>query len=292
VSYATSFFHSYINAAFPDLISLFYDSDRWLNGIPPWIEHGATRLQQSRVSMEMVEGPIGFDAATIRLKCPACSKQSTLVVINTSFLAIASHILWHCLDKTSTVDPIRELVVGLTSDAKFLREHASALPVLPLSVVVSGVSWIMSHELGHAVGGASGYTLGTDVPSWCKEGVENELHADGVGIKVLEHRIDATPWAGPQNERHRDLSTGIELILRTMAFTASLRSGSYVSLDDAGSTFEDGSPSPSLRWKVLSNRLRLRENLDFLGKSLDVPGVFESWDNSARAILETLNDRR
>jgi hypothetical protein len=284
VSVLRAHMHAAMEMAYPELLALFGDPQRWLDGSPPWLALGATRLNLAEVLIEVVEAPAGFDAALLRLKCATCNNLTSLVVVNAGFIALAKHIFACSHGEGLPLAALRNFIAELRTDAKRLPFAAGP----SRDLVTSGFSWIACHELAHATQGRLVDTSSLGVPGWCRDDVQAELDADVTALRALQHRIHATPSAGRASDRLHDLFDGVALVLRTCAFVSSLRTGRSVSLDDPSSVFDDGSPTPSLRWKVIAQDRDVLVKLGMLESRPNYQEPFNSWDVTAAKILKEL----
>jgi len=277
---------SYVIAAiegeFPELLRIVSDPQRWIGSLPPWMALGASRLGPKSIYIEVVEAPLTFGASYIRVRRSRFGSSANIFVINGAFLAAVRHTLATFRGVGLPTSELTQFFKELADDATRLRRgpHGQAVPV---DVIIPGIAWMVCHEIAHATGGSIVNRDALEVPRWCRESAAQEVDADLAALRMLCHRIDATPHVGDTQARRSRLFNAIEMVLRGFALIDSIRRGREIGVDGYGSVFDDGSPTPTYRWKFLRNEMKVHRDLGLLGDD-NVP-IFADWDATVARIV-------
>lgn len=291
VSLVTQSIRIEIERSFPDLMAIVSEPQRWIAGLPPWLAQGASLVEARSISVDVVEAPLDWGASHVSVNCPRGGPASNIFVINASFLAAARHVLSTSHGNGLSVETLRGLLCDLRADAKRLSRgpHGESTP---FSIVVPGVAWILAHELAHATGGeVVSRDAFKDIPDWCRDDVSAEINADISAVRMLLHRIQATPYAGDRSARLNALFNGLELYLRGSALIDALRRRQHIPFDQYPPVHANGGPTSALRWQFISAERDFLRRLGLLEESLG-PGetLFANWDQTVRGLIGEQGD--
>jgi hypothetical protein len=279
-----------IHLAFPDLIDLATNPVRWDADMCNWLGRGAQRLEPALIYVDVVEAPLELlTASCVRLDCANCGSHSTMIVINAAFIA-AIRCVW---DGSLMPEVPIPLLTGLLTDMRHDPYRLRRGPHLQTSdsswkLIVAGFAWVLCHEAAHAM---RGRVIMPDalnqIPDWCKSSVLSELDADFIALRMLLHRVYATPQYGTPSARIRNISVGIELILRGLSLVESLQLGHCTEFESYGSVYDDGSPTPKLRLEFALQTLT--SLCDLYSIALFDPtdqSMFRGWSQTLRRLFE------
>jgi hypothetical protein len=244
-----------IGTLFPGIFELLMHPERWsgdeLAGHTFPIRPEKT--ENVRFIFEVFRAPLPFAACCIKIPCE-CGMANRLVVLNSTFLVVTSHLLATSLGTGFEPQALGAMLSDLRDDPLSLSKYR--IPdgaALPRDDITAGIAWLLFHEFGHVVGGQFFRAESLDVPAPARGRVAAELDADHTAFLALHHRCLA-------NSRLRGdlfpiLLCGIEIVLRSIA-AFSRTDGKLRTILETNTEADYGHPSSLLRWNTIRTRAR------------------------------------
>jgi hypothetical protein len=234
-------------ALFPEAFELLFNPTKWTgNSNPllfPVLPHDRAKMS---FSFDVVEAPLPFAAACVRIDCDRCSLAHRLVLVNSSFVVLASHLTAASFNTGLAPKDLAELFKALHSDPSALHRFAAPHSV-PRTEIFSGIAWIIFHEFGHILGASEIQPNQINAPAASQKKIAEELNADIAAFRILHHRSIANRelWhAFPV------LLCGVEIVLRVLSSLSYSVDLPYT-LRETGATIAFGHPSARYRWAVI-----------------------------------------
>ncbi|WP_156398803.1 hypothetical protein [Methylobacterium sp. Leaf469] len=231
---------------FPRAFELLFNPHQWTaDTIPnfPVLSHDQTRMC---FTFHVVNAPLPFAAACVRITCDQCGLSHRPVVLNAMLIVLASHLTAAGLGTGLNPRRLSEFFRALHSDAGSINEFAAPDSV-PRAEIFAGALWLAFHEFGHIVGNSLVGPEQVEGPESSRVTIAGELNADLAAFRVLHHRTIANR---PMLDNFPVLLCGVEIILRTIAAMSGF-DGRPRLLRETKSQVILTHPSPWQRWSVI-----------------------------------------
>jgi len=236
-----------VRMLFPGAFELLFNPSKWTaDSIPsfPVLSHDQRR---TTFGFDVVDAPLPFTAACIRITCDRCGMNHRPVVLNSSFMVLMTHLTAAGLDMGLESRLLAELFHVLHSDPRPLDDFQTASDDVPREDIYAGAVWLALHEFGHIVGNPLIRAEQVKAPEPSRAAVASELNADIAAFRVLEHRTTANRHWG---DTFPNLVCGVEIVLRTLA-AISPSDGIPRLLRETRSQVSFGHPTPWQRWSAI-----------------------------------------
>jgi len=248
---------------FSGAFDLLFNPDKWTaNSIPnfPVLSHDR---QRTCFTFDVVDAPLPFAAACVRITCDRCGLNHRPVVLNAMLIVLASHLTAAGLGTGLEPSILFDLFRVLHSDTRPLEEFAAPNDV-PMYEIFAGALWLAFHEFGHIVGNPLIRPERVKAPESSRAAVAAELNADLGAFGVLHHRTIANTVMG---DSFPILLCGVEVILRTLAAISGF-DGNPRLLRETKSQVILTHPSPWQRWDAIGARAGIAFELGVANRSL------------------------
>lgn len=248
---------------FSGAFDLLFNPEKWTaNSIPnfPVLSHDRKR---TCFTFHVVDAPLPFAAACVRITCDRCGLNHRPVVLNAMLVVLASHLTAAGLGTGLEPGILLDLFRVLHSDTRPLEEFAIPHAV-PRHEIYAGALWLAFHEFGHIVGNPLIRPEQVNGPKISRAALAAELNADLGAFGVLHHRTIANRTMG---DNFPILLCGVEIILRTLAAISGF-DGNPRLLRETKSQVILTHPSPWQRWSAIRARARTSFKRGIANRSL------------------------